>query len=114
MRMAWDQRTQSFKSKGRLGIGIMDKKQVNKYVKGYVQLVRKKTREKLCIYIEVDEETWYYFEYNNGVMRVISSKADFNAIITELKPDKREFKGPRDKGPYSFMLGTERSKRKFV
>ena len=114
MRMAWDQRTQSFKSKGRLGIGIMDKKQVNKYVKGYVQLVRKKTREKLCIYIEVDEETWYYFEYNNGVMRVISSKADFNAIITELKPDKREFKGPRDKGPYSFMLGTERSKRKFI
>jgi hypothetical protein len=82
-------------------------------VNGHIELVRKKTRERLTIYIEIDEETWYFFDYNNGVMRVISSDAAFNAIITELKPDKREFKGPKEKGPYSFMLGTERSMRKF-
>ena len=47
-------------------------------------------------------------------MRVISSQEDFNAIISELKPDKREAKGEKSQGPYSFMLGTERSKRKFL
>lgn len=114
LNMVWDQRTQSFKSEGALGIGVMDKKQVNKYVNGYVQLVRKKTKEKLMIYLELEESLWYYFEYNNGVMRVISSQDDFNAMITDLKPDKRESKGEKAQGPYSFMLGTERSKRKFV
>jgi len=113
-RMYWDQRTQSFKSDGALGIGVMDKKQVNKYVKGYIELVRKKTKEKLSIYLELEEGLWYFFEYNNGVMRVISSQDDFNAMITELKPDKRESKGEKEQGPYSFMLGTERSMRKFV
>lgn len=114
LNMVWDQRSQSFKSEGALGIGVMDKKQVNKYVKGYVQLIRKKTREKLMMYLELEENLWYYFEYNNGVMRVISSQDDFNAMITDLKPDKREMKGEKSQGPYSFMLGTERSKRKFV
>ena len=114
MNMFWDQKTTSFKSQGNLGIGIIDKKQVNKYVNGYVQLKRKKTKESLAIYIEVEEKIWYYFEYSSGVMRVISSEDDFNAIISELKPDKREAKGERSQGPYSFMLGTERSKRKFV
>ena len=114
MNMYWDQKTKSFKSQGELGIGIIDKKQVNKYVKGYVQLKRRKTKESLAIYIEVEEGLWYYFEYSSGVMRVISSEEDFNAIISELKPDKREAKGERSQGPYSFMLGTERSKRKFV
>ncbi|MBL55581.1 MAG: hypothetical protein CMP61_00195 [Flavobacteriales bacterium] len=114
VKMEWDQTTQSFKSQGnKIGIGVIDKKQVNKFVNGHIELVRKKTRERLTIYIEIDEETWYFFDYNNGVMRVISSDAAFNAIITELKPDKREFKGPKEKGPYSFMLGTERSMRKF-
>lgn len=114
MNMYWDQKTKSFKSIGDLGIGIIDKKQVNKYVKGYVQLKRKKTKESLAIYIEVEDDLWYYFEYSSGVMRVISSQEDFNAIISELKPDKREAKGERSQGPYSFMLGTERSKRKFL
>ena len=114
MNMKWNQKTKSFISIGDLGIGIIDKKQVNKYVKGYVQLKRRKTRESLAIYIEVEEDLWYYFEYSSGVMRVISSQEDFNAIITELKPDKREAKGERSQGPYSFMLGTERSKRKFL
>ena len=114
VKMEWDQMSQSYKSKGnKIGIGVMDKKQVNKFVTGHIELVRKKTRERLTIYIEIDEETWYFFDYNNGVMRVVSSHADFNTIITELKPDKREFKGPKEKGPYSFMLGTERSMRKF-
>lgn len=112
--MYWEQRTQSFKSDGALGIGVIDKKQVNKYVQGYVQVVRKKGKEKLCMYIEINDNLWYYFEYQNGVMRVVSSADDFNAIITELKPDKREAKGEKSQGPYTFMLGTERAKRKFV
>ena len=115
VKMYWDQYAKSYKSSGLLGIGVMDKKQVNKYVKGHIQLTRKKGTEKLSIYLELEEELWYFFEYSNGVMRCVSSQPEFNAMITDLKADKREMK-PENKsqGPYSFMLGTERIKRKFV
>jgi hypothetical protein len=115
VKMYWDKYTKSYKSSGLLGIGVMDKKQVNKYVKGHIQLTRKKGTEKLSIYLELEEELWYFFEYSNGVMRCVSSQPEFNAMITDLKADKREMK-PENKaqGPYSFMLGTERTKRKFV
>lgn len=111
--MYWDKRKSAFVSDGALGIGVLDKKQINKYVKGYIAMTRKKGKEKLQVYFEIDK-IWYYFEYSKGVMRIVSSEDDFNAIITDLKSDKREVKGEKGEGPYTFMLGTERSKRKFV
>ena len=47
-------------------------------------------------------------------MRCLSSSDDFNAIVSSLKADDREVKGEKGEGPYTFMLGTERSKRKFL
>ena len=110
----WNQKTKSYISNGELGIGLLGKEQLNRYVKGTIQVVRKRGKEAFSMYIEIDEETWYYFSYSKGVMRCLSSSDDFNAIISSLKPEKRETKGERGEGPYTFMLGTERSKRKFL
>ncbi len=110
----WQQRTKSYLSDGALGIGLLGKKQLNRFVKGNIQVVRKKGKEAVTIYIEIDDKTWYYFSYSKGVMRCLSSADDFNAIISSLKADKREVKGEKGEGPYTFMLGTERSKRKFL
>ena len=110
----WQQRTKSYISNGDLGIGLLGKKQLNRFVKGNIQIVRKKGKEAFTIYIEIDEETWYYFSYSKGVMRCLSSSEDFNAIISSIKADDREVKGEKGEGPYTFMLGTERSKRKFL
>jgi hypothetical protein len=110
----WQQRTKSYLSDGMLGIGLLGKKQLNRYVKGNIQIVRKKGKEAVSIYLEIDEKTWYYFSYSKGVMRCLSSADEFNAIIVALKADKREVKGEKGEGPYTFMLGTERAKRKFL
>lgn len=110
----WQQRTKSYKSDGALGIGLFGKKQINRYVGGHIQLVRKKGKEALTVYLEIDENTWYYFTYSKGVMRCLSSADDFNAIVGALKAEKREHKGAKEDGPYTFMLGTERSKRQFL
>jgi hypothetical protein len=110
----WQQRTKSYKSDGAIGIGLIGKKQIGRYVNGHMQIVRKKGKESMNLYLEVDEKTWYFFSYSKGVMRCLSSADDFNAMITVLKADKREHKGEKEEGPYTFMLGTERAKRKFV
>ena len=111
----WEQKTKSFKTDGApIGIGMIEKRQINKYVTGHFQLIRTKVKEEFSLYLEIDEKTWYYFNYSRGVMKCLSSMDDFNAIITALKPEKRETKGEKEEGPYTFMLGTERSVRTFL
>ena len=112
--MYWDAEKKSFISDGAIGLAIMGNKQINRYVNGYIELHRSKAKEELNIYIEIDDKTWYFFSYVNGVMRCISSEPTFNAIITDLKDDKRESKGTKSEGPYTFMLGTERAMKKFL
>lgn len=112
--MYWDTDKKSFISDGAIGLAIMDRKQINRYVNGYIELHKSKAKEELNIYLEIDDKTWYFFSYVNGVMRCISSDPGFNAIITDLKDDKREQKGDKKEGPYTFMLATERAMKKFL
>lgn len=110
----WKQKTKSYVSDGALGLGLIDKKQVNRYINGNIEIVRKRGKEALTVYLEIDADTWYFFTYSRGVMRCLSSFDDFNAIVSSLKAEKREHKGEKEEGPYIFTLGTERAKRQFL
>ena len=46
----------------------------------------------LRMYLHLDEENWYHFEYRNGVMNITSKDQAFIDLITELKDDKRRIK----------------------
>jgi hypothetical protein len=87
---------------------------INKLVTGTVELVKKKGGDILNIYVEADNSTWYYFNYTRGLMQAVSSAENFNTIIKELKPDKRELKTERGQTPYVFNLSTERKKNDFL
>lgn len=112
--MYWNASKKSFITDGAFGITMIDKKQVNKYVNGSILMERSKVKDELNIYIEIDDKTWYFFSYSKGVMRCLSSSDEFNAIITELKDDKKQSKGEKEDGPYTFMLGTEMALKKFL
>ncbi|MCX6181820.1 MAG: hypothetical protein NT150_07830 [Bacteroidetes bacterium] len=114
LEFVWNKEKSSFVSEGRIGIGSMDDKQLNKYVEGYVQISRKRTGEEINIYLKIDANTWYFFTYSKGVMACLSSAEPFNAIINSLKPDKKEFKGTKDQDPYTFMLSTDRKLKLFL
>ena len=110
----WDNRRKAYMNLGPYSLMSMDKKQVNKYFDGHVFLQRSKKGEEYNLYIELTPDTWYYFNYTKGVMRCLSSKEDFNNIIVNLKDEKREGKGAKNDGPYTFLLGTEISMKKFL
>ena len=112
--LVWDKEKNAFVSQGLIGIGSMDNRQLNKYVNGWVSIERKKGKEEINIYLEIDNKTWYYFNYSSGVMSVLSSHQDFMAIMASLKPDKKEVKGGKDKEDYSYMEATERRMRIFL
>jgi hypothetical protein len=97
VKMKWNKDTRSYTSNGKIGIGNMGKTQINKYVDGRVELVKKRGGDILNIYIELDPNNWYYFNYTRGTMLAVSSNEVFNTALKELKPEKREKAGDKDK-----------------
>jgi len=115
IKMRWNDDSKSFKSFGKLGLSNVKNKQINKYVNGKVELIKKRSGDILTVYIEIDKNNWYFFTYTRGIMQAISSDVDFNSAITETKPDKRKSKA-KGKGleSYQYMYSTERKKRDFL
>jgi hypothetical protein len=111
LKLQWDTKSKSFRSSGPVGLGSIHKIQINKLLKGNVEMVRKRGGDILNIYLEMDN-TWYYFNYQRGVLQAISSNAKFNDEINKVKPDKRSIKG--DKENFMYMLSTERKKNDFL
>jgi len=114
LKMRWNSRTRSYVSQGKIGVGNIGKVQLNKYLTGKVELMKKRGGDVLNIYLEGDNNTWYYFNYVRGLMQTISSNENFNNVIKELKPDKRQLKTERGTSPYVYNLSTIRKKDDFL
>lgn len=110
----WDKKNNAYVSDGAIGIGSIRKNQVNKYVQGKIALSKKKTGDILDIYLEVDNNVWYYFRYTKGLLTAVSGDQNFNKIIQALKSDKRELKTERGQTPYQFSLGSEQQKNIYL
>ena len=114
LKFKWNDEERSYQSFGKLGISNIGNKQINKYVNGRVELLKKRSGDALTIYLEIDRKNWYFFTYTRGMMQAISSDEEFNTAIKETKPDKRKSKAGRGKESYTFMYSTERKKRDFL
>ncbi|MGY8989855.1 MAG: hypothetical protein ACKVJA_06320, partial [Flavobacteriales bacterium] len=112
--MYWNSETQSYMSSGKIGIGNSYKKQVNKYVEGYVEVLKKRGGDEISVYIELDRDNWYFFTYKRNVLQAVSSIEKFNNAIKEIKADKRKMDKEKGKDPYSFMLSTTKKRDDFV
>ncbi|MFA6923159.1 MAG: hypothetical protein WC223_02800 [Bacteroidales bacterium] len=118
MKLKWNPLTQSYISEGKIGIGNINRTQINKLFTGFIELYKRKSGDQLIIYLEDGNKNWFYFDYKRGTMQVVSSSQEFNNIVKEMKPDDRQKKAEKnDKGekePYTFMLTTEKRKKDFL
>lgn len=114
LKMKWNTATKSYVSEGLIGIGSINKTQLNKYVQGRIELVKKRSGDVLNMYLALNDNTWYFFNYQTGLMQAISSDEAFNTAIKELKPDKRQQKTEKGEANYQFILSTGRKKADFL
>lgn len=112
--LLWNQESSSYRSSGKIGVQNIGKKDIHKYVNGNIELQKKKSGDVLTMYLEINDNTWFFFTYRNGVMQVLSSVDDFNNTVTALKADERSNKGEKGEGPYSYMLSTKAKKQRFL
>ncbi|MDD5571165.1 MAG: hypothetical protein PHD97_08415 [Bacteroidales bacterium] len=115
VKLKWNPLTSSYVSEGKIGIGNINRTQINKLFVGYIELYKRRTGDQLTIYLEDGNKNWFYFDYKRGTMQVVSSSLEFNNIIKEMKPDDRQKKAEKgEKEPYAYMLTTEERKKKFL
>ena len=114
LKFYWDSFTRSYISKGKIGIGYLGGNVINKYVNGWVQIEKGRTGSSISIFIEPSQKTWYYFNYKNGIMQVLSSDNAFNERIETIKPEKRILNANSDVDYYEYVTSTRRKSVEFV
>jgi len=89
LKLIWDKESDSYKSVGSIGISNIGTKQINKYVNGYVNVMRNRFDDMIDIYLQADESTWFFFTYSRGIMSTLSSLTTYNDIIFDVKEKDR-------------------------
>ena len=107
IRFRWDSDRKAYVSYGDLGIANFKKKQVMRYVRGKVVIFKRFTGDEITIYLELDSDNYYYFNYKRGLMQVFSSNEEYNTVILETKKDDTKFKGGKEGEDYQFMMGSK-------
>ncbi|MFH2142786.1 MAG: hypothetical protein ABIJ97_10205 [Bacteroidota bacterium] len=114
LKLKFDPLTKTYNSVGTLGISNILKTQLHKHVNGHVQIIKKRSGDKIILYMELDEVNWYYFEYNNGVMRVVSTNELFNNTIKEMKPEDRKLNVEKGEAQFTYYPSPSTIVKKFL
>lgn len=112
--LKWKPAAKAYVNEGSIGIGIIGKEYINRMVAGHVEIIKKRSGDKISIYLELDESNWYFFNYTRGVMQVASSNETFMNVMKELKPDQRKLPTEKGEKPYAFYPVAATNKNKFL
>ena len=108
VKLKWDKESHSFVSQGPIGLSQIAGVPVNKYFQGYMQIKKSRTSSSVTFYLQLNNEQWYFFSFQNGIMQVLSSDNVFNDYIAELKPNKRILNENSVEDYYEFVTSTRR------
>lgn len=114
VKLKWNPETRSFVSYGPLGIANILRNQVNKYVNGYLEIEKGRGAEGFTLFLQPDANTYYFFNYRNGMLQAISSSEQFNNDLVNLKADKRITSNRETAEQYEFIISTERKVTDFI
>lgn len=107
VKLVWNKKTNSYRSVGKIGIGNILKKQVYKQVDGHVEIIKRQSGDIINVYLQVDENNYYFFNYKKGFLSVYSTNEAFNTTISETKTDKTKFKGSKEVADFQYLLSSK-------
>jgi hypothetical protein len=105
VRLFWNQRTRSYRSTGKIGVGNLFGHQVNRLVDGIVEIRKLRGGDEMDIYLKLDDRNWFYFSYTREMLQVISSYQSFNDRLMRL-PEKQRILDDKQRPGFRFMIAT--------
>jgi hypothetical protein len=110
----WNSFTNSYISRGPIGVMSLGRNPVNRYLNGNLELIRRRSGDVISLYLEVNPMQYYFFDYRNGIMQTISSDMVYNNRINDLKQEKRMQSKPGLEETYEFLLSSRRKMIDFI
>jgi hypothetical protein len=106
----WHTSTNSFVSQGNIKLSMVNGREVNKEMDGYIEIIKQHHTDRLYIYLKPGNDRYYVFYYFRGMMRSYSNNRKFVQAIQEVPNRKRELGGGLFSTPtYRYLLATETS-----
>lgn len=106
LKLKWNQKTRSFISNGKIGIGTVGNIQINKKVNGFIEITKRRSGDFMTLYINLGEDKYYVFTYTKGSMQVNSHNPEFINPISAQKSSERKVKVTLGKQKYYYLVGT--------
>ena len=113
IRYRWNSDRKAYVSYGDIGIANINKKQVMKYVKGKIVISKKLTGNEITVFLQLDKDNFYYFNYKKGLLKTFSSSEEFNKTISDTKKDETKSK-KKGKQDYQYVMGSAKDVAPFV
>ncbi len=110
----WNSSTNSYISKGPIGVMNLGRNPVNRYMNGHLELIRRRSGDIFTLYLEINPMQYYFFDYRAGALQAISSDNEFNNRINEVKQEKRQLTRPGLEETYEFMVSSRRKMIDFL
>lgn len=93
LNLKWNPYNNAWYSVGKLGISNIGEFDVSAQLDGYFELKKGRTGDEINLYIEINENMWYYFSFKNNILLVASTSYDFMGYIdSKSEADKNQFK----------------------
>ena len=101
--MVWNERTHTYRSKGKIGLKYIGDQYVGKMIEGAVEFGIRQNGDFFTIYLETEPSEkgvpmWYYFTYKKGNMESISSEREYNVVLRKLMDRKSAVKEDKKRG----------------
>ncbi len=106
LHLVWDPMSRSFLSYGPIGIGNIGTNTLNKYMDGILQIRKSRSGATIEFMLRHGKRQWYYFNYANGILQVLSSDLNFNDLIENQKEEKRILNPNSETDYYEYVLTT--------
>lgn len=105
--LKWSEQNKAFYSTGQLGVSNIANIDINSLLGGMVEIRKNPSGDDATIFIELTSEDWYYFDFTQNQLQVLSSDEKFNDLMgKKAKPGKP--------GQFSLAIATPDERATFI
>jgi hypothetical protein len=114
LKLTWNDSLHAYLSTGPIGIGNVIDKQINRYVNGLVVFDKRRGGDIFTLYLKINDNLFYFFEYGHNIMRIFSSNTAVMETIRNIKIDDRKVKPKKGEKPFSYTTASPTSVKRFL
>lgn len=111
----WNKKRRALQHSGTVGLLSWNGKFFNRSANLKMEIERKRSADAISMYIEFDDNNWYFFSYRNNIMSFYSShNTEINNKVLELDASKKTVEGKNGMPTYQFNLTTKARVERFI